>query len=356
MSQTNDLKWKGYAIHDTKKYTDFQVVDFEPKRAEDYDIDIAIEYCGVCGSDVHTITGGWSEDIIKPMITGHEIAGKAVRVGPKVTSIKVGDNVGVGAQIFSCLECKPCKTDNENYCPEQVDTYNAKYPNGDIAHGGYSTAIRAHERFVFPIPDGIPLDAAAPLFCAGATVFSPLKRHGAGPGKSVGIVGIGGLGHLAVQFAKALGSEKVVAFSHQANKKEDAMKLGADEFVLTTEEKFAEPHAMSLDLIISTVDVSEGLSLKNLMSCLGVHGRFIQVGIPDKPLPALKTLDLAGNGGLLGSTHIGSKKEILEMLQLVKDKGVKTWVEVLPMKEAGKAVERVKNNQVRYRHVLKVDI
>ncbi|TFK98002.1 GroES-like protein [Pterulicium gracile] len=360
MTSTNSeqTKWRGYAIHDNKKWDEFKVIDFQPKQPGDYDIDVKIAYCGVCGSDVHTLTGGWG-DAILPLIVGHEIAGTVVKVGPKVQSIKVGDRVGVGAQVCSCLECENCKSDNENYCPQMLDTYNGKYPNGDIAHGGYSTAIRAHERFVFPIPDGLDLEQVAPLFCAGVTTFSPLKRHGAGPGKTVGIAGVGGLGHYAIQFAKALGADKVVVFSHSANKKEDALSLGADEFVMTTDEKALEAQTGKIDLFLNTADVANkshgGIPLPTLLKTLRLHGRLIIVGIPDDKFE-FGTMELMGNGGMIGATHIGSKKEVLEMLDLVQKKGIKGIIQSYPMKDVAKAVKSVKENTARYRIVLKVDI
>ncbi|KAG6918735.1 hypothetical protein DXG01_012220 [Tephrocybe rancida] len=278
MSSKADLQWKGYAIHDTKNWDKFKVIDFEPKRAEDYDVDIKIEYCGVCGSD------------------------------------------------------------------------------GDLAHGGYSTAVRAHERFVFPLPKELPLEEIAPMLCAGLTVYSPLVRNGTGPGKRVGVIGIGGLGHFAIQFARALGAEQVVAFSHSKGKEDDARKLGATDVVITASDDFAKPWAGKLDLIICTADVSQGIPLSDYMTILRVHGRLIMVAIPDDKLPPLHSSEMVGNGALLGGSHIGSKKEALEMLDLAVKKGVKSWIELLPMKEAGKAVRGVKDNTVRYRHVLKVDI
>lgn len=160
------------------------------KKFEDHDIDIAVDACGVCASDVHTITGGWGEDIPLPLCVGHEIIGKAVKVGPKVKNIKVGDRVGVGAQIGADLTCANCKADQENYCPNQIDTYGAKYEDGTVTQGGYSSHVRAHEYFTFKIPDGLDTNLAAPMLCAGLTTYSPLKRLGAGPGKKVAIIGL----------------------------------------------------------------------------------------------------------------------------------------------------------------------
>ncbi|PPQ71149.1 hypothetical protein CVT26_010843 [Gymnopilus dilepis] len=346
------LVWKGYAVHDTSRWDQLKLINFEPKRMEDYDIDIKIEYCGICGSDLHTITGGWGEDVMLPLIPGHEITGHVVRVGPAVTEFKVGQRVGVGAQICSCFECVPCKTDNENYCPDKVDTYNAKYPNGDIAWGGYGTAIRAHERFVFPIPDGMSLDHAAPFLCAGLTVFSPMIRNGLGPGKRLGVVGVGGLGHFAIQFGKALGAE-VVVFSRSNSKEKDARELGASHFVATADENFADPWKLKLDLIICTADVSKGIPLNKLLTTLVVNGRFIMAALPDDHLPAINSFELANNGALLGGCHIGSKKEILEMFKVAVEKNVKSVIEVRPMKDVGQALQSVANNRVRYRMVLK---
>ncbi|RDB18330.1 NADP-dependent alcohol dehydrogenase 6 [Hypsizygus marmoreus] len=352
MSSQAGEKWKGYAVRDIKNWDKFEVIEFHPKQQEDYDIDIKIEFCGVCGSDVHTITGGWGEPLL-PLIPGHEIVGHVVRVGPKVTSFKVGDRAGVGAQVCSCFKCAPCKSDSEQYCLNGVSTYNAKYPNGDVAQGGYSTAIRAHERFVFPLPKELPLEEIAPMLCAGLTVYSPLVRNGTGPGKRVGVVGIGGLGHYALQFARALGAEQVVAFSHSSNKKDDALELGATDFVITGGDDFAEPWKGKLDLIICTADVSHGIPLTDLITTLGVHGHFIMVAIPDESLPSLHSAQLLSNGALIGGSHIGSKKEAIAMLELAAKKKVKSYIELLPMKDAGNAVRRVKDNSVRYRHVLK---
>ncbi|KAF8639289.1 hypothetical protein AX17_001600 [Amanita inopinata Kibby_2008] len=302
MAGDQDIQWKGYAIHDTKHWDEFQVIDFKPKEPGDYDIDIKIEYCGVCASDVHTITGGWGEPLM-PIIPGHEIVGYVVRVGPKVTEFKVGDRAGVGPQVLSCFKCAPCTTGNEQYCKNGVDTYNSKYPNGDVAQGGYSTAIRAHERFVFPLPKELSMEEVAPMLCAGMTVYSPLVRNGAGPGKVVGVVGIGGLGHYALQFARALGAERVVAFSHSPDKKDDVMEMGATDYVLHT-------------CVLSCWDM---LTSRRLF-------------------------------------FRASKKEVIDMLKLAVQKNVKSMIQLLPMCEAGTAVRNVKENKVRYRHVLKVDI
>jgi len=322
---------------------------------EDHDVEIKIVACGVCGSDVHTITGAWSPDIIIPMITGHEIAGIVAKVGSAVKDIKVGDRVGVGAQIGSCLKCKACTRDNENYCPDMVDTYNAKYPNGDIAHGGYSTAVRAHERYVFPIPDALEFENVAPMLCAGLTVYSPLVRNGCTKGSRVGVVGLGGLGHYAVMFASALGAE-VSVLSHSDAKKADALAMGATNFYAIQDNDLPGPLAREFDIIINTRDAHEGFPIVGYMQCLGVHGKMIQVGLPDEELPPLAASALLPNGAFLGGSHIGNKKEALAMLKLAAEKNIKSWIEVFPMKDAGKAVQGMIDGKSRYRYVLKQDL
>ncbi|KDQ58536.1 hypothetical protein JAAARDRAFT_34354 [Jaapia argillacea MUCL 33604] len=355
MAPEADTKFKGYAVTDSNKWSDFTVIEYQPKTWEETDIELAITHCGVCGSDVHTITGGWGH-VPVPLVVGHEIVGTVTRVGSKVTEFKVGDRAGVGAQIASCYNCRACKNDEECYCPKSIDTYASQYPDGVRTMGGYSTHIRANELFTFPIPDKLESRHAASMLCAGLTVFSPLVRNGCGPGKKVGVIGIGGLGHYALLFAKALGAE-VYALTHSTRKVEDIKKMGADHIIVTDEEgKFAADHQMELDLIISTADVAEGMPLQAYLSMLWVHGRFITVGLPDKPLPQLRAFDFAPNGCFLGGSHIGNKKEAVAMLKLAAEKGIKPWIEELPMKDAKIAVERVQKNDIRYRFVLTQDL
>jgi len=345
---------KGYGISDSKNYTNFTVDEFKLKTPTADDVDIAIDCCGVCGSDVHTITGGWGPMSVDWCVPGHEIIGKVTHVGANVTEFKVGDRVGVGAQVDSCHKCSRCKSDNEQYCPEQLDTYNAVYPDGVIAQGGYSTAIRTHQQFVFAIPDVISSEEAAPMLCAGLTVYSPLVRHGTGPGKTVGVIGIGGLGHLAIQFAKALGA-KVVVFSHSPSKKEDCLKLGADEFIVTSEKDFAKPWFDKIDYIISAADAA-AIPLDQFMTTLKIGAELTSVGLPDEEWK-FKPGVMQGNMTAIGCSHIGSKKEANEMFKLAAEKGVRPIIDqVLPMKDAAIAIEGVKNNKVRYRYVLKNDL
>ncbi|KAI0768847.1 GroES-like protein [Trametes elegans] len=351
------LQFKGYAMTDPSNWHDLKVIEFKPKTFEAEDVEIAITHCGVCGSDVHTLTQGWGESKL-PLVVGHEIVGTVTRVGDNVKEFKVGDRVGVGAQRGSCLGCRECNDDYENYCPKSINTYNAEYEDGVVAQGGYATAIRAQERFVFPIPDEIESRHAASMMCAGLTVYSPLKTHGAGPGKKVGIMGIGGLGHYAILWAKAMGAE-VYAFTHDDSKMEDIKKMGADHVINTGKKDFHKDLTRTLDILLSTRDVfGDDLPLGNYLSMLYIHGCFITVGLPDSgdPLPTLHAFDLVPSGCMLGGSKIGSKKECLEMLELARSKDIKPWIEELPMREAGTALQKLKANHVRYRYVLTQDI
>ena len=256
---------------------------YEPKPFEESDVDIEISHCGVCGSDLHVLSSGWGPTPY-PVVVGHEIVGKATRVGKDVKSgIKVGDRVGVGAQSGSCLrgDCEQCQNDLEEHCQnEMVNTYGSKWPSGQTSMGGYAKYWRGRGHFVFKIPDSIPSEMAAPMLCGGVTVYSPLVQNGCGPGKRVGIVGVGGLGHFGILFAKALGASKVVAISRNSKKKEDAMRMGADELIATEEDKdWAKKNANSLDLIISTVYTPK-LPLADYLTLLDIQGTFIQVGAP----------------------------------------------------------------------------
>ncbi|KAI9718650.1 MAG: hypothetical protein M1828_006658 [Chrysothrix sp. TS-e1954] len=335
---------EGFMVTDTKKWSEFTKQEFQLKPFEDRDIDIAIDACGVCGSDVHTITGGWGETPL-PLCVGHEVIGRAIKVGKGVTTVQVGDRVGVGAQIQADLTCGNCKADQENYCPNMVDTYGAPYKDGTISQGGYASHIRAHEYFTFKIPDNIETSIAAPMLCAGITVYSPLVRLGCGPGKRVGVVGIGGLGHFAVLFAAALGAE-VYALSHTPSKKDDALKLGAKHFVCTKDKDWEKPLAFTLDFILNCADATDKFDLGQYFSTMKVMGRFHNVGLPDQPLPEMKAQIFAPGGYYIGASHIGNRPEMLEMLDLASKQNIESWVTPIDISEKGckEVVERVYKN------------
>lgn len=293
-----------------------------------------------------------------PVCVGHEIVGTVVRVGSKAEGgLKPGDRVGVGAQNDSCMgrrgDCEACSSGIENYCPvKRVDTYNDTHLNGDKSYGGYALYHRAPSHFVFRIPDAIPSSEAAPMLCGGITTYTPLKFHGAGPGKSVGIIGLGGLGHFGVMWAKALGADKVVVVSRTSAKKDDALKLGATEFIATDEDpKWAKTHANKLDIIVCTVS-STSMPMMKYLELLKLDGKFVQVGVPDDGLPTVFPLPLILKRITITGSLIGSPDDIREMLQLAADRKVKPWVEERPMSEANQALVDMENNKARYRYTL----
>ncbi|KAJ5358251.1 hypothetical protein N7541_005409 [Penicillium brevicompactum] len=330
--------------------------EFEPKPWEETDIDIKISHCGICGSDLHTLRSGWGPSNY-PCCVGHELVGTAVRVGSKATGdIKVGDRVGVGAQSAACQNadgnCEACAAGLEQHCTRMVGTYNGTYANGGKSYGGYATYNRAPSHFVIKIPDAISSADAAPMLCGGITTYSPLRQNGCGPGKSVGIVGVGGLGHFGILFAKALGADRVVAISRKSDKKEDALKLGADDFIATGEDKDWETkHASSLDLIISTASSSK-MPIVGYCNLLRFRGTFIQLGAPEDGALEIPAFALIVKGLKLGGSLIGSPDEIREMLALAAEKGVKPWIQERPMKDANQAILDMDNGDARYRYVL----
>ncbi|WVO13393.1 hypothetical protein L204_101008 [Cryptococcus depauperatus] len=343
----------GYAIVDLKNYLDFQLTKYELEPLEDDRITVAVEVCGVCGSDHHTISGGWGPFETKFVVPGHEVIGKVIEVGAKVTEFKVGDRVGVGAQVGCCGKCRSCKGPNENYCLQPVDGYNTHWYDGHEHQGGYSTHVRAQERFTFHIPESLESVDAASMLCAGITVFSPLVRNGAGPGKKVGVVGLGGLGHYAVLFGTALGAE-VTVFSRTDAKKEDALKMGAKQFIATADPNFHKDLALEFDLIIVTAS-SNQIPVNELLSCLDVEKKLVFVGLPEEGLN-ITPQTFMGNGAAFASSHLGNKPTIQRMLALAAEKRVKPWVEILHMKDAAKAIKAVKDSSVRYRSILIQDI
>ncbi|KAL8710665.1 MAG: hypothetical protein Q9225_007255 [Loekoesia sp. 1 TL-2023] len=327
---------------------------FKPKTWEETDVDIKISHCGVCASDLHTMRSGWGQTIY-PCCVGHEIVGTAVRVGSQAREgIAVGDRVGVGPQGYTCRrpDCESCSKAQENYCPRRLGTYGDRYPDGSVSYGGFADYCRHNSYSVFSIPDGLASEDAAIMLCAGSTVYEPLKEHGAGPETSVGIIGIGGLGHLGVLFAKAMGCKSVVAFSRSGSKQEDALKLGADEYIAMAEQRdWAKQYASTLDLIICTVSDPQ-MPLQEYLGLLRPKGTFYQVGIPEEPLPQLDTMALVLNGTKIAFSDSASPANIREMLKLAAQKGIKSWTQLRPMNEANEAVADMERGKARFRYVL----
>lgn len=275
-------------------------------------------------------------------------------VGKNVTGIKVGDRVGVGAQASSCLkpDCHECSSGLENYCTKMVGTYGARYPDGSKSYGGYSKYARVPSHFVVQIPKELSSAEAAPMLCGGVTTWSPLKKSGAGPGKNVGIIGIGGLGHFGLLWAKALGCDKVVAISRTSSKKEDALKMGADEFIATEEDPdWVKKNIRTLDIIVCTVS-SPQMPLPRYLQLLRTNGRFIQVGAPEDKLPGFNMLALIGKGVKIEGSCIGSPSEIREMLEFAAKKNIRPVIEERAMKDANQAMKDMVAGKARYRYVL----
>nr|WNZ75774.1 hypothetical protein [Trichoderma harzianum] len=353
---STDYKFEGWMGDDANSSKGNMVWrEFLPKEWEETDVDIKVTHSGICGSDLHTLRSGWGATEY-PCVVGHEIVGVAVRVGSKAEGdIKVGDIVGVGAQSDSCLgrdgPCSTCDAGLEQYCAGNVNTYNSRHRNNGKAYGGHALYHRAPSHFVVKIPNGVAPEFAAPLMCGGITVYSPLKFHGAGPGKKVGIVGVGGLGHFAVLFAKAFGVDEVVGISRRESKRADALSLGCDDYIATSDDKdWVKNNKERFDLIISTAS-SEDMPLNEYLQLLKLNGTLVQVGAPENPVPLRPFALIAGRKNLTGS-GIGSPGEIREMMQLAADKQIKPWVELRPMSDANQAMVDLDAGKPRFRYVL----
>ncbi len=305
------------------------------------DVEVKISHCGVCHSDVHLIDNDWS--ISKyPFIPGHEIVGKITAVGASVKDRKVGERVGIGWQADSCGICEWCRKGEEHLCPKSQPTCVGR-------NGGYAGAIRVNSRFAIPVPEALESESVAPLLCGGITVYSPLRNWLARPSSRVGVVGIGGLGHMGIQFAHAFGCE-VTAFSTSADKAEEAASLGAHKFVNTRDTGALKKLAGSFDLILSTVSADQ--DFQSFVTALRPKGTLVVLGVPDSPLSISGFSLLAGQKAVAGSPT-GSPTDLHEMLDVAARHGVKAITETFAMKDCNQAIARVKKNQVRYRAVLK---
>ena len=312
------------------------------------DVLIAIRYAGVCHSDIHTVRGDWGP-ITYPQVVGHEIVGEVVEVGPDVTRHAVGDRVGVGCMVNSCRECENCRAGMENYCLEgNIQTYAGRDVDGTITQGGYSTHVVVDEDFVLRVPDAIPYEAAAPLLCAGITTYSPLAHWNAGPGKRVAVVGMGGLGHLAVKIAAAMGAE-VTVLSRTLAKKDDGLAFGATHYFATEDDATFEALANRFDLIVNTV--SAPLDLHRYLRLLRLDGTMVNVGAPPEPLP-IQVFTLFGNRRSFAGSSIGSIAETQEMLDFCAEHGIAPETELIAAEQINDAYERVLSSDVRYRFVI----
>ncbi|WEZ06882.1 NAD(P)-dependent alcohol dehydrogenase [Priestia flexa] len=337
---------KARAVHGPDK--PFKATEIQRRSLDTHDLLIEIKYAGICHSDIHTAHGEWG-DVNYPLVPGHEIAGIVTDVGPEVTKYKVGDRVGVGCMVDSCGDCENCRKGEEQYCLNgMTPTYAGVDKYGEPTQGGYSTHIVVIEDFVVKIPDNIELDAAAPLLCAGITTFSPLHRWEAGPGKKVAIVGMGGLGHMAVKIASAMEAD-VTVLSQTLNKQEDGLSFGAKEYYATNNPETFKKLSGSFDLIINTV--SAKIDMDAYFSLLTLDGTLVSVGAPGEPL-SLNVMSLIGQRRSFAGSMIGGIRETQEMLDFCGKHGIAPKIEVISADEIDDAYKRVLSSDVKYRFVI----
>ncbi len=312
------------------------------------DVMIEIQYAGICHSDIHTVNGDWGPQPF-PVVPGHEIVGIVAEVGSEVSRHRVGDRVGVGCMVNSCGQCTNCRNGDEQYCLDgMVPTYAGTDRDGTTTQGGYSTHVVVDADFVLRIPEGIDPAAAAPLLCAGITTYAPLRRWNAGPGRQVAVVGLGGLGHLAVKIAHALGAE-VTVLSQSLKKQEDGLRLGADHYYATEDPATFEQLASRFDLILNTV--SARIDLDAYLGLLGVDGTLVNVGAPPEPL-SVNVFSLIGGRRSFAGSMIGGITLTQEMLDFCAEHGIAADVEVIAAEKVNEAYERVLASDVRYRFVI----
>jgi uncharacterized zinc-type alcohol dehydrogenase-like protein len=338
---------KAYAAYDASS----PLRDFELQRRElgPKDVRIEILYCGVCHSDIHQVRNEWA-NAMYPMVPGHEIVGRVTGVGTEVTKFKAGDLAGVGCLVDSCRECPKCKEGLEQYCEGgSVGTYNALEKDGKtVTYGGYSKAIVTTEDFVLKVSDKLDLQAVAPLLCAGITTYSPLRHWKVGKGHKVGVLGLGGLGHMAVKFAVSFGAE-VTMLSHSPSKEADAKRLGAHRFALTSNEETIKTLASHFDFIIDTVSAPHDYNV--YLGMLNTNGVMICVGAP--PAPAqVPAFNLIFQRRSIAGSLIGGIPETQEMLDYCAEHGIVSDVEVIAMKDINEAYERMMKGDVKYRFVI----
>jgi uncharacterized zinc-type alcohol dehydrogenase-like protein len=312
------------------------------------DVLIEIRYAGICHSDIHTVRGEWGS-VDYPLTVGHEIVGSVAEIGDEVTKHAVGDRVGVGCMVNSCRKCANCLAGEEQYCLSgNTGTYAAVDRDGTITQGGYSTHIVVDEDFVLRVPDAIPYEAAAPLLCAGITTYSPLAHWKIGPNSKVAVVGLGGLGHMAVKFAAAMGAE-VTVLSQTVSKKDDGLRFGADHYYATKDPETFEKLRNRFDFILNTV--SAALNLDDYLSLLALNGTLVNVGAPPDPLP-VKVFTLFDNRRSFAGSGIGSIRQTQEMLDFCAEHGISSDVELISADAINEAYERVIASDVRYRFVI----
>jgi len=341
------LPTRGYATHEPT--ASLEPFSFERRTPGAHDVLIEIQFCGVCHSDIHQARGEWGNSIY-PMVPGHEIVGRVAQVGAEVTRFKEGDLAGVGCFVDSCRVCGNCKEGEEQYCENHlVQTYNGTERDEKTpTYGGYSNQIVVDENYTLKIPTNLPLEGVAPLLCAGITTYSPLRRFKVGKGHRVGVVGLGGLGHMGVKLAASMGAE-VTVFSTSPSKEEDARKLGAHNFVVTKDPANLASLAKHFDFILDAVSAPHDFNM--YLNLLRREGVMVLVGAPEKPAE-VHAFSLITNGRNLAGSMIGGIHETQEMLDYCAEHNITSDVEVIPIQQIGEAYERTIKGDVRYRFVI----
>ncbi|XP_024969909.1 probable cinnamyl alcohol dehydrogenase 6 [Cynara cardunculus var. scolymus] len=353
MAQTtpnHKLTVSGWAAHDATGVITPYV--FKRRVNGDNDVTIKILYCGICHTDIHHIKNDWGNTMY-PVVPGHEITGVITEVGINVKGFKIGDKVGVGCLAASCLKCEFCRNSEENYCDKIQFTYNGIFWDGSITYGGYSEMLVADHRYVLHIPENLPMDATAPLLCAGITVYSPMIDNNLHRmiERRVGIVGLGGLGHVAIKFAKAFG-HRVTVISTSPSKEVEARKLlGADDFIISTDPKQMQSNTRTLDFILDTVAAPH--SLGPILELLKVNGTLVLVGAPDKPLELPSFPLIFGKRAVKGSMT-GGIKETQEMLNFCGENNITCDIETVTSDKINEALTRLAKNDVKYRFVIDI--
>ncbi len=341
------MKAKSFAVQSAN--TPLSYFEFDRREPTDFDVEVEIKYSGICHSDIHTARGDWGH-VEYPCVPGHEITGIVKRVGAKVTQFKPGDKVGVGVIVNSCNECAACKSDYEQYCEQgPTYTYSSKDPiDGTETKGGYSDLIVTLEKFVVHIPENLDLSKAAPLLCAGITMYSPLKHWNTGPGKKVGIIGLGGLGHMGVKYAKAMGAE-VFVITTSPEKAEAAKSFGADGVIVSSDDSAMESLKRKFDLLIDTIPVEHNLD--KYLPLLNINGTIVLVG-PINPMPGFHGGDLIDGRKSIAGSGIGSMKEVREMLEFSAKHNILPEVEVIKIEDVNEAWEKISNKGISHRFVI----
>lgn len=331
------------------KSAPFTRFDFERRALREHDVLIDIAFAGICHSDIHQVREEWGPAIF-PMVPGHEIAGVVREIGSAVTKFSVGDHIGVGVFIDSCGKCQPCKDGLQQYCDEgMTGTYNGYERDGvTVAMGGYSNIFVVNENYAVTIPKSMPLDGVAPLLCAGITLYSPLKHWNAGKGSRVAVMGLGGLGHMGVKFAHALGAH-VTVISHSPNKRDAALAMGADEFICVKEPGDLKPYGRTFDLILNTV--SAQIDINDYLATLKIDGTLVVIGLPGAPYPVHVGSLLNGRKSLSGSM-IGGISQTQEMINFSAEHSIVSDVEVINADYVDQAYERTVASDVKYRFVI----